>query len=427
MKLFGSLSPLYRKVFYTLTSVILIFSHLNADSTVTSDIYHLFYSGKYDSAIVALNMLKQEDPQNIEINTMLGDAYLKQQNWYDAIVCCEVIYQLQPKSKSNIFNYSTALQKVGYSKRVEQLLEEAFSADTSDISLMTMLANFYYEEMNYARSSQYFDKLLLVDETNTNTHLMAARCASKLKQSDRATQHYSLAYRYDPMSNKTVYEYARHLHSINRDLEALELIGQHDLDLSNNQKFILLLGACLYSSGDYKQATTYLEQAIAQQPKSVDLNKKLGFCYYVEKEYEKAYDRFLVIEPQEDDPATYYYLGLCAREIGLDKAAIIYLTKSQSLIGPKYLAQLYLVLGQCHHDLKEYPQAIKSFKEALNVTPDDGVIYYSLANTYNDFYADKSVALEYYKKALEQDLSVEVESYIEQQILYLRKQTFFSE
>ena len=425
MKMLIPLSPL-RNVLYTISSMILLHGHLHAESPATSHIYTLLYTGKVDSAIVALNTLKQDDPQNIEINTMLGDAYLKQQHWHDAIRSCDLIYQLEPHRKSNIINYSTALQKVGYSTRAEQLLEEAFALDSTDMSLMRMLANFYYEEMNYARSSQYFQKLLSVDKTNTNTHLMAARCASKLKQSDRATQHYSFAHTYDPKSNKIVYEYARHLHSINRDIEALELIEQHDLDVSNNQKFILLLGACHYSSGDYTQAATYLEQAIAYQPKSVDLNKKLGFCYYVNKEYEKAYQRFLIIEPQEDDPATYYYLGLCAREIGLNKAAIAYLSKSQSLTEPKYLAQLYLVLGQCYHHLKEYPQAIKSFKEALKLTPDDGVVYYSLANTYNDFYADKSIALAHYKKALEQDLSLEVESYIEQQVQYLQKEIFFS-
>jgi tetratricopeptide (TPR) repeat protein len=324
-------------------------------------------------------------------------------------------------------DYSIVLQKVGYADRAQKLLSEALITDSTDTNLMRMLARLYYEEMNFLPSSQYYDELLSIDPSNSNDHMMAARCAIKLKQADRATKHYKHAHESDPLSNKIIHEYAKHLQSRDRNAEALNLIEQCNLDVQHSQKFILLLGNIQYSLGDYKQAAVHIEMATAFQPDNVDLIKKLGFCYYADKQFDKAYHQFLLSEPYEDDPATYYYLGLCAQEIGSKKAAVVYLDKSLSLVGPNYLPHLYLVLGQCHHDLKEYPEAIKSFKEALDVTQNDGMIYYSLANTYNDFYADKSVAIEYYNKALEHGLPPEIEPYIKQQIQYLQNQMFFSE
>ncbi len=283
---------------------------------MTNDIYILFYSGQYDSVIVTLEQLKQEDPQNIEINSLLGDAYQKLQRWHDAIDCYELIYQLQPMRKSNIIEYSIVLQKVGYSERAQKLLRETLVTDSTDTNLIRMLARLHYEEMNFSGSSQYYDELLSINPSNSNDHMMAARCAIKLKQPDRATQHYKLAYASDPISHKIIYEYAKHLQSSARNTEALNLIEESKLDVQRNLKFILLLGNIQYSLGDYKQAATYLELAIEFQPDNVDLIKKLGFCYYADKQFDKAYHQFLLSEPYEDDSATYYYLGLCAQELG---------------------------------------------------------------------------------------------------------------
>ena len=385
-----------RKLCYIALSIVITTNQLSAKSGITNDDYALFYSGQYDSVIVRLTALKLEDPQNIEINNLLGDAYQKLQRWHEAIECYERIYRLQPDLKSNIMDYSIVLQKVGYSERAQELLSEALSNDSTDTNLMRMLASLYYEELNFSRASQYYDKLLSIDPGNANDHMMAARCAIKLKQPDRATLHYSRAFASDSLSLKIIYEYGKHLQSNDRSAEALRLIEQSTPDVQRNQKFILLLANIQFSLKDYKKAASYLERAIEFQPDNIEIIKKLGFCYYADKQFDKAYHQFLLLEPYEDDPATYYYLGLCAQELELKKAAIAYLEKSLSLVGPNYLPHLYLVLGQCHHDLKEYPEAIKSFKEALDVTRDDGMIYYSLADTYNEFYADKSVAVEYH-------------------------------
>jgi|GEM_PF-4425101 len=415
------------KTFILASLLMHLMNHTVYAGDIPDDILTLFYTGQYDSAIVALNQLKQSDSSSVEIDLLLGDAYQKSQRWYDAITCYERVYGAQPAHQSNIIEYASVLQRVGYSKRAQGVLRQALAADSSSSVIMRMLARLDYEEMDYSSASGFYLELLSSDPDNVDDHVMAARCAKKLNEPDLATQHYEAAYSKDPMNNKIVYEYARHLHLQDKNSEVFDLIEQCDMDVQGDQKFIILLGNCSYGIGEYQQAAAYLEQAVAFQPNNVELIKKLGFCYYADKDYSKAYQQFLRSEPYEDDPATYYYLGLCAQELGYKKAAVVYLEKSLSLVGPNYLPHLYFVLGQCHHDLKEFPEAIRSFKDALDVTQDDSMIYYSLANTYNDYYSDKSVALEYYNKALEYDLPAVIETYIRQQVQALQNQIFFSE
>jgi tetratricopeptide (TPR) repeat protein len=102
-----------------------------------------------------------------------------------------------------------------------------------------------------------------------------------------------------------------------------------------------------------------------------------------------------------DDPITALYLGLCHKELKNYKLAVAYLKETLNRIIPDYVDEIYSNLGFSFSELSDYPESIKAFKNSLKYNPEKFNLIFYLANIYDRYYEDKSVAALYYQKFLD--------------------------
>ena len=138
----------------------------------------------------------------------------------------------------------------------------------------------------------------------------------------------------------------------------------------------------------------------------------------------EIFTRSLQLDSQ--DPVIYYYLAMSFKQLKQDRQAINFFQIALDLSQPDYLDNLYINLSESLHNERDFVAAIHCLRKAGEFTQSRAIIHYNLANIYYDYYEDKSVALAYYKKAAEDDLSPEVDEFIQYRIKELTEAIFLT-
>ena len=177
-----------------------------------------------------------------------------------------------------------------------------------------------------------------------------------------------------------------------RDSGEKELIPEVPQDeLSRYQKFLhedpsrielnLTVGQLLMEKKEYEKAEKYFQDYITRKDTSESAYRQLGDCYYARGLEEKAaniYEKALLLNPDALDLQT-----------------------KVSEIRNKYnLLREHLNQARKAEEINDSNEAIKSYKEAANLSPRDATIYYAIGKIYEDL-GDIKSAYEYYKFAVD--------------------------
>ncbi|CAF0813456.1 unnamed protein product [Adineta steineri] len=190
------------------------------------------------------------------------------------------------------------------------------------------------------------------------------------------------------------------------------------------------LGQIKYNEGEYQEALSYYEKALAIRQQSLPSNhsdlgtsySRMGTVYASMGDYPKAlsyYEKALTIRQQSlpsnhpDLAGSYNNIGLVHYNLGDYPKALSYYEKAlangkQSLpSNHPDLGSSYNNIGLVHHNMYDYQKALSSHEKALAIRqqslpsnhPDLGTSYNNIGLVYNSM-GDYSKALFYYKKDL---------------------------
>ena len=390
--------------------------------------YKLLYSGQYDSLSACLEKMINEDSTHAEHYFLLGLTQTLQNNKSKALKNFEFSYHLDSTNTQNLSYYANALLSNGYSGKAEKIFKKAVQLDSSRTDIWDSLGRLYYRNSRYEEALNIYSMLSRLNSTNGYYFLMQARCTGKMDSLHHAIRLYNMAHEMDPDNIEIILELSRKYFSID-SLGKAKITIQKGIGLDNrNQQMHRLKADILYKQGDYTLATLSYLDAIAYGDNSVELLKKLGFCYFADQNYGKATEVFeQSLQLESDDPVIYYYLAMCAKQSKFDRQAINYFNAALLLIHPDYLGVLYTSLAECYHNEHEYINAIHSLRKAEETSSMKGIIYYELANVYYDYYKDKSVAQMYYKKAIQYELTPEIMDFINHRLKSLTEEIFLNQ
>ncbi|CAF1101432.1 unnamed protein product [Adineta steineri] len=190
------------------------------------------------------------------------------------------------------------------------------------------------------------------------------------------------------------------------------------------------LGLIKYNQGEYQEALTYYEKALAMKQRSLPSNHPdlassymgIGLVYYNTGDYPKAlsyYEKGLVIQqrslPSNHPDLAYSYnnIGLVYYSLGnYPKARLSHekaLTIRQQSLPSNHpdFGMSYNNIGLVYYSTGNYPKALLSHEKALTIRqqslpsnhPDLGISYINIGTVYYNM-GDYSKALSYYEKAL---------------------------
>ncbi|MBN2030405.1 tetratricopeptide repeat protein [bacterium] len=405
---------------------IFITTNLVSQDMKEENIYQLLYSGQTNQVIDLLNEEIKLDSTNAELYFLMGMTHSLQNHFREALDYFEKSYQLNPGHVNNLNYYANTLSKMGYDEQAETKYREAVQLDSARIDIMDSLGKLHYSNSEFSDAHEIYSELIRIYPTDGYYALMLARCAVKMDSIDKADQYYQMAYQADPQNIKTILEYAQNWVKMDSLNQALVLLEDGLLLDKSNRNLNRLKAEILYKQEKYTLATLSFLDAIAYGDRSIEVLKKLGYCYFANQKYQDSREIFtqsLILN--NIDPVVYFYLGMCSKQLEDYNEAIFFFEMALATIYPDYLDNLYIQLAECCHNEQQFTQAIQYLRKALEYTSEKEIVYYTLANVYDDYYADKNVPLIYYKKALQKEISPGITEFIHQKIETLTEELFF--
>jgi tetratricopeptide (TPR) repeat protein len=397
-----------------------------AQDQTEAQLYYWLYSGEYHSLSTRLEQMIKVDSTNAELYFLLGLTNTYQNKKSAALKNFEISTGLDPTNIKYMKNYANALVNNGYLNKAEKIFRQAVQLDSSRADIRESLGKLHFRNGKYKEAYSIYTKLSSLDSLNGYYYLMQARCAAKMDSVDRSLSLYLLAHHYDPKNIDIIAEVSG-LYLNMDSLANAEHFVRIGLNLdSRDQRLHRLKAEVLYQQEEYTWATLSYLDAIAYGDDSIDVLKKLAYCYFADQNYLKSAEVLKqALQIDQNNPIIYYYLAMCSMQLKQTRQAIDYFNAALRLIHPDYLESLYIGLAECYQHEREYIPAIHCLRKAESLSSSKGIIYYQLANVYYDYYEDRSVARIYYRKALEYDLEPEISEFIHYRIKELTEKIFF--
>ena len=333
-----------KKFIYGLSSLVILSSCSAAITDTKERAYEDFVSCKYAymkgetvSAYLFCKDALKEDPNSltiyeelIKITTVLGkdDEARK------------YIKEMLSKFKNNPEAYNYAAKAYKYlhdDKNLKKVVLEGVQKFPNNVPLLKKLGDIYIKEGNLEESVAVLQKLIKLDPDNKKRYyFLMAKLYTYADQDKKAEEILKKAYKENPS----------------------------DID------YLIYIGDLYYSKGNLKEAERAYEEALKKTPNNIKLLEKLFQLYVLFDEYDKAektINKIVEIDPFRKDALLKKYL-LYLR-VGKAKEIV----KDLEVLAKKYPddPKVLSILGMAYDYLKDYDKAIKTYKKALKLNPDN--------------------------------------------------------
>ncbi len=183
-----------------------------------------------------------------------------------------------------------------------------------------------------------------------------------------------------------LFDWAAELLSHHADAPSTEVFAKGNRLYPNSVRMLLGLATAWYARGSYDQAAKYFFAASDLDPANPTpyllLAKARATALTQSPAVTAMMERFAHLHP-EDPQANYLYaVSLWTTRSNLELAPKVEaLLRKAAQLDPKF-GEPYLALGAFYSDLKQFPQAIESFQQAIHINPSLDEAHYRLAQTY---------------------------------------------
>jgi len=206
---------------------------LNGEGRFSVGLDHL-RAGRYDLAVESFQAAIKEDPKNPYFYKGLGDAYLSQKKFAEAISTFRKALELNPYYVDVRNDLGSALLLSGKREEGKKELSAAFANPENPTPEQTArnLGQAYMEEKNYAQALSWFQTSLSRNRDYPDAYILAADALMALGRTDDAISELETGFKTLPK----------------------------DLSLT------LALGLGYYRAGRFAEARPHLEQVAARDP-----------------------------------------------------------------------------------------------------------------------------------------------------------------
>ncbi len=362
-----------------------------------------YFEGKYKDA--TLNYLNREDSVNAEEAYYLGLSHLSLYNYDSAVDYFRKASEKEPLNTGYEYQLAKTCQLVGLIPEAENHFNNILKRDPGYAPALFDSGTLDFNMKRYEDAIRKFKTVIKGAPANFMAFYNLAKCYSNLEPFNAYTDSVEL--------------YLSVAVSINRKyLPALEMLGNlHFGRKIYDQAYILFMAGFeanpagsnfLYSAGlcrekqqEYEKAIDLFSRAIAINGKEAPYWDHLGYSSFYLNKYSDAVAAYKKAVELDEESASYRvnlayaYVRTDSIDKGIEsfKSAI---TKLQ----PENIGQVYLQMGHVYYEKKNYPEAVKAYKEALNYIPANIEAHY-LGAISEDELKNYTSALAGYKKALQ--------------------------
>jgi len=397
-------------------------------SDILSILNQKIYQRDYDTVISETEALLEDDSNNVDLLILQSRALYHNGQIQHALMQYERAYALEPSDHALALDYALKLSGSGSTSRAAEVYKKLYQADNTDRSVIRPYARIIYEAGEYRSAIPMYTALVSYQPADWSAHRFLAKCYSFTGKNQKASEHFQKAYDLVPHNTNIVYDYAKHEYTLNRLDHALELLASITEPNAATMKIMLLRADSYFKQHEYTLAIPIYNKLLMKGLQSKDVYKRMGFAYFVIGAYPRSHELLnLAVEMGDGDAATFYYMAKCLEYSKQYEEAIATFEKCLEAMQPKYLSDLYESMGSIYAVMDDYPNAIDNLSIAMEMNQESHLIKYFLADAYDSYYEDKSVALEYYKKASEGSISPRIDDYIDHRITEISSKLFLKQ
>ncbi|WP_163714281.1 tetratricopeptide repeat protein [Mangrovibacterium lignilyticum] len=319
----------------------------------------------YEAAILSFGSACEMEPENTAYWEELADAHSALGNYLNAIA----------------------------------YFQQAIQIDTTDIHLKGKLAQCYINLKAYPDAFRSYEEIWKVDSTNAFYNRYYAYAAYRTGKSDLAVKLYEQLAAVGSRDLNTFLNLAT-IYNQQEKINNSIVTCERGLDLFPQNPSLLLKKADSYFVfKEYGKARLAYEDYLATTDSILPVLKNYGICLYFDKQEEKA---LAMLEPcylaTVNDPIVNFYMGVCYKKLKQFDESSGFLELAIETATPDYLAEMYHHLGQVYGMQRRFEESIEAYQNAMKIDPTKKELLYEIASTYEEFNANKMVALHYYRE-----------------------------
>jgi tetratricopeptide (TPR) repeat protein len=298
----------------------------------------------------------------------------------------------QPESFDANHKLGTLLVADGKAREGISYLERASRLNPGDYSNAFELARARADDGDCERARTDVRALLAIqnksNQERAEAHHLLAEVDEKLGNPLEAVQEYQRAAEFNP-SESDLFDWGAELlihHAVD---PALEVFNKANRLYPHSVRVLAGLGAAWYSRGSYDNAVQSLCAASDLDPNDSNPYLLMGRIQAVETAQSDAVvaklERFVRLQPQNPVANYYYAVSLWQRrkspEDASDLAQVNLLLEKAVHLDPQF-GLGYLQLGILYSEQKDFPNAIRAYRQAIEATPRLEEAHYRLAQAY---------------------------------------------
>lgn len=349
----------------------------------------------------------------LNIGLSLQSPELREECRASAVALLARVEALQPEDLAVRLVLADHLNALGQTQKAAELylklLEEAPPGDPDfRARLHAKLTELYLRTNDAAKADEQLQAIIRSDPTNPQAYYFLGLIAMERKQPEKAVEYFQKTVLLKPEVEQTYYDLANAQISANQVSAALgtlakvretfkpsflleyltaiahtrqeaykdamshytaaELLAQANEPKRLNQFFYFQYGAASERHGDYQQAETLLEKALALQPDFHEAQNYLGYMW-ADRGVNLDRARDLIEQALKAEPANDAYLdsmGWVLFRLGKPKEALAYLVKAAELT-EKPDATVHDHLGDVYSALGEIEKAREAWNKSVSI------------------------------------------------------------
>ena len=280
--------------------------------------------------------------------------------------------------------------------------EEIRNKDSLNREALFQLGQLYAVSDQYLPAMSCFQKLIDLDSTNSFYFKHYAAVAVKAEDPIHGISGYLQAVRLNPRDTEA---YA-HLSNILLDAEQYQFVDSMlsaVLATTENKHLRLLQARANLGEEKYDAVVANIEKLLISSDTTATYARLIGISYFQLEQYSKVIPcmEFLIRKGIKAD-WIFYYLGVSYQQMNDPLKGIEFLNLAIEEGISDNIGTYYTQLGMAYEEMKDFKNAIRTYKAAYEQSKAD-ILLYHLARNYDVYYKDKKPAKIYYKKYLDSD------------------------
>lgn len=380
-----------------------------------------------------------------ELRKLLVKSYITTQKEYEAISNLLVLIQFYPDDLSMYQQLATLYKNTHQNKKAIHFYNYILTKDKYDLNAMRNLANLYYANKQkesalklyrqlvayiddedekieyyeimgniystygeYEKAVNMYKKVLEKKSGDIDVIRDMRRIYLKLKDTENVLYYSKLLIDLEPDTYKyyeEIIDLLFHLHSYD---EALEYANRA-LSVANADIFAIknYIAKIYIYTGKIDESIALINETIIKDPTNLLLSQTLAMAYCMNKDFEMAkkvcHDAIEVAVPADIKVIHNNLSAILAEEAvnllnqGRTKAAFDKFTEAMQYNNEN--PEIYYKLGLANRSIKNYSEAIRQCKRAIELAPEVSLYYETLGDVYYDI-QNFIEAKKYYKEAV---------------------------